>query len=77
MQFQEANAENTVLFLYSTVNHPADQLHYASIDFQEDLVSVSTEGNALSETDKIDSSCTYASVIKIKHTPPPAEETPE
>ncbi|XP_056228275.1 CMRF35-like molecule 1 [Seriola aureovittata] len=46
-------------------NPPTDQLHYASVNFKSDSVTVSTDRNALPDTDKNGSSaCDYSSISR-------------
>ncbi|XP_041790140.1 CMRF35-like molecule 1 [Chelmon rostratus] len=73
---QRAGSGNTLPSVYATVNPPADQLHYASVNFQSDPVSVSTDRNALSDANKNGSSaCDYSSVSRtVAATRPPAAE---
>lgn len=62
---QRAASGNTLPSIYTTVNPPADQLHYASVNFQNDPVSGSTDRNAVSDASKNGSSaCDYSSVSK-------------
>ncbi|XP_076583681.1 uncharacterized protein LOC143319009 [Chaetodon auriga] len=62
---QQASSGNTLPSVYATVNPPADQLHYASVNFQNDPASVSTDKNALSDANKNGSSaCDYSSVSR-------------
>ncbi|KAM7418841.1 hypothetical protein PAMA_016119 [Pampus argenteus] len=55
---QQANSGNTLPSIYATVNAPADQLHYASVNFQ----GVSTDRNTLPDTNITDLPCEYSSI---------------
>lgn len=74
MQNQQANSGQALLSVYATVNHPSDQLHYASI--KKDSAGVSTDGNALPDTHENGSSaCEYSSVSRTQGSShPPAAE---
>lgn len=62
--------------IYATVNPHTDTLHYARVTFQKDSVSVSTDGNALPNTNKTGSStCYYSSRALGGIHPPAAEQT--
>ncbi|XP_031145068.1 uncharacterized protein LOC116042811 [Sander lucioperca] len=52
---QQASSGEALPSVYATVNLPADQLHYASVNFQMDSVGVSTDRNSLPDTNKISS----------------------
>ncbi|KAL7404113.1 hypothetical protein ABVT39_009899 [Epinephelus coioides] len=59
MQNQQASAGGVLPSVYATVNPPADQLHYASVNFQKD--SVLTDRNAISDMNKtVSSACDYS-----------------
>ncbi|XP_041642034.1 uncharacterized protein LOC121508954 [Cheilinus undulatus] len=61
---QQVTSAGVVQTVYSTLNPPADQLHYASINFQKDSVSVSTGQAALPDVNKnVSSDCDYSSVV--------------
>ncbi|XP_071361732.1 polymeric immunoglobulin receptor-like isoform X2 [Trachinotus anak] len=64
---QEASSGGTLLSVYATVHLPTDQLHYASINFQNDSVTGSTDRNAFPDIDKNGSSaCDYSSISKTQ-----------
>ncbi|XP_070782511.1 uncharacterized protein [Enoplosus armatus] len=78
MRNQQASSGVVLPSVYATVNPPADQLHYATINVQTDSVSVSTDGNALPDTNKNGpSACDYSSISSSQgatHSPA-AEQT--
>ncbi|GLD60845.1 CMRF35-like molecule 1 [Lates japonicus] len=57
------NSGGVVSSVYASVSPPADQLHYASVNFQNDSTTVLTDRNAPPDTDKSGSStCDYSSI---------------
>lgn len=60
---QEASSGGALSSVYALINCPADQLHYASVNFLKDSVTVSTDGNARADTGtNVSSLCVYSSV---------------
>ncbi|XP_044046908.1 polymeric immunoglobulin receptor-like [Siniperca chuatsi] len=77
-QNQQASSGDVLPSICATINPPADQLNYASVSFQKDSVSVSTDGNALPDTNKNGpTACDYSSVSWPQGAthPPVAEQT--
>ncbi|KAI3352925.1 hypothetical protein L3Q82_019506 [Scortum barcoo] len=70
VQTQQAGSKDALPSIYAVINPPTDQLHYASVSFQEDSVC------ALPDTDKNGSStCDYSSISMAPGaTYPPAPE---
>ncbi|KAF1394928.1 hypothetical protein PFLUV_G00006210 [Perca fluviatilis] len=68
---QQASSGEALTSVYATVNLPADQLHYASVNFQKDSVGVSTDRNSLPGTNEISSNSTSQGVTH----PSAAEQT--
>ncbi|XP_034437482.1 uncharacterized protein LOC117759304 isoform X3 [Hippoglossus hippoglossus] len=60
---QGASSGDTTLSVCALVNRPAEQLHYASVSFQQEAVTVSTDRNPHPDTDQnVSSDCEYSSV---------------
>nr|XP_046263247.1 CMRF35-like molecule 8 isoform X2 [Scatophagus argus] len=61
MQEPQASPGDALLSVYSTASLPKDELHYVSVSFQKNSVSVSTEDNQPPDTVK-NGSCDYSSI---------------
>uniref|UniRef100_A0A671WZC1 Immunoglobulin domain-containing protein n=1 Tax=Sparus aurata TaxID=8175 RepID=A0A671WZC1_SPAAU len=75
IQNQQASSGDALPAVNATANPPADQLFYASVNFQGDTVNV---GNPLPGTDSNGSSaCDYSSISRTQGAihPPAAEQT--
>ncbi|XP_062242931.1 CMRF35-like molecule 8 [Platichthys flesus] len=60
---QGPSSGDTTLSAYALVNLPAEQLHYASVSFQQEADTVSTDRNPHPDTDQnVFSACEYSSV---------------
>ncbi|XP_069385596.1 polymeric immunoglobulin receptor-like [Paralichthys olivaceus] len=59
---QGASSEDTILTVYASANLPAEQLHYSSISFQQDVVTVSIDENPHPDMDKMFPQPEYSSV---------------
>lgn len=77
MQNQQAGLGDVVPYICANVKPPSNQLHYATVNFQKDSVSVSTDGIALPDMNKNGSSaCDYSSVSRTQgatHRPAPEQ----
>ncbi|XP_035023011.1 CMRF35-like molecule 8 [Hippoglossus stenolepis] len=71
---QGASSGDTTLSVCALVNRPAEQLHYASVSFQQEAVTISTDRNPHPDTDQnVSSDCEYSSVRMTQggtHLPP-------
>ncbi|KAG8015212.1 CMRF35-like molecule 5 [Nibea albiflora] len=73
MQNQQAGLGDEVPYVSADVKPPSDQPQYATVNFQKDSVSVSTDGNALPDMNKnCSSACDYSSV-SATHRPAPEQ----
>ncbi|XP_019119407.1 uncharacterized protein LOC109139659 isoform X2 [Larimichthys crocea] len=77
MQNQQAGLGDVVPYICANVKPPSNQLHYATVNFQKDSVSVWTDGIALPDMNKNGSSaCDYSSVSRTQgatHRPAPEQ----
>uniref|UniRef100_A0A3Q3FV74 Ig-like domain-containing protein n=1 Tax=Labrus bergylta TaxID=56723 RepID=A0A3Q3FV74_9LABR len=72
IQDQQASSGHVLRTVYATVNPPADQLHYATVNTHKDSLSVCTGKDALPDTNI--NHCDYSSVMTQSPVHPPGTE---